>query len=82
MASMAEVDARRAELVVGKRVGVHYPPPATAGRGVIVELVDGCWADCAVLLDDWDQPLGFYWHEVFAERAVVFDAGLNAVRLR
>jgi hypothetical protein len=75
MASLAEWEASRAELVVGKRVGVWYPPPATSGRGVIVELVDDCWADCAVLLDDWDHPLGFYWHEVFAERSVVFDTG-------
>jgi len=73
---------RRAGLFVGKRVGVYVGSPAVAGQGVIVELLDGDKGDCAVLLDDWDRPLGFYWHELTAPRALVFDTGSQAVRLK
>jgi hypothetical protein len=67
---------------VGKRVGVWVGSPTVNVQGVIVELLAGVKSGCVVLLDDWDHPLEFYWHEVTAPRAVVFDTGSNSVRLR
>ena len=64
-------EARRAGLVVGKRVGVRVGSPVRDEQGSIVENLDGR-VGCMVLLDGWEMPLQFYWHEVYAARAMVF----------
>ena len=61
-------------LVVGKRIGAWYGSPRVWGEGVIVERLDGVLGDCAVLLDGWDRPLGFYRHELTVPKPPVFDA--------
>ena len=57
-----------AKLVPGKRVLVNRWSPTLGGqRGVIVTPRDGervGAGDCAVLLDEWDHPLAFYWDEI------------------
>lgn len=61
-------DAGRAKLIPGKRVRVNRWSPTLRGlHGVIItprddeRVGDG---DCAVLLDDWDHSLAFYWDEI------------------
>jgi len=60
--------AQRERLVAGRRIRVTHLSPALRGQhGVIVAPgeVDRIGSgDCAVLLDEWDHPLGFYWNEL------------------
>ena len=54
----------RETLVAGRRVRVKHLTPTLRGlQGVIVAGRIGDH-DCAVLLDEWDHPLGFYWQEI------------------
>jgi hypothetical protein len=64
----AAADAKREKLVAGRRIRVTHLSPALRGlHGVIVTPRDcervGA-GDCAVLLDEWDHPLAFYWNEI------------------
>jgi len=58
----------RKKLVAGIRVRVNRWSPTLQGRhGVVVPVAEGGRigaGDCAVLLDEWDHPLGFYWQEL------------------
>jgi len=64
----SQADAGRARLVAGRRVLVNWWSPGLHGRrGVIVAIGEHEQVgegDCAVLLDEWDYALGFYWHEL------------------
>lgn len=66
----ALADAVREKLVAGKRIRVNRWSPTLQGRhGVIVAVGEGERVgdgDCAVLLDEWDHPLAFYWQELEA----------------
>ncbi len=65
---MAERVATIAELAVGQLVSIKSDSPVTRGKvGVITQTGPENFfenGDCMVLLDDWDQPLSFYWHEI------------------
>lgn len=67
----ALADTRRTELVVGTRIRVNrWSPALRDSRGVIVVVGEGeriGEGDCAVLLDEWDHPLGFFWNELELE---------------
>jgi hypothetical protein len=64
-------DTQRAKLVPGRWVRVNHRSPSFRGwRGVIVTPREGQRigdGDCAVLLDHWDYPLGFFWCELEAD---------------
>ena len=64
----ALAETQRAGLAVGKRILVNRWSPALHGhRGVIVAVGESQRigeGDCAVLLDEWEHPLGFYWNEL------------------
>jgi len=61
---------QRARLIVGQRIRVNRWSPTLQGRrGVIVTPRDSEQVgegDCAVLLDEWEHPLGFFWFELEA----------------
>lgn len=57
--------AQRAKLVVGKRIQVTRASSTLSGRhGVIVTVGGSGQGDCAVLLDEWEHTLAFYWCEL------------------
>lgn len=60
--------AQRAKLVAGKRVLVTRASSTLGGRHGVIVTAGGAEqvgeGDCAVLLDEWDHPLAFFWSEL------------------
>jgi len=64
-----EDEARRSTLKVG--LGVRVQPGVTNVHGQEGVIVAGpCRdGDCLVLLDGWDHPIGFFWHELVISKS-------------
>ena len=66
---MSEGEAHRAMLEVGMHVQIQPGVPTVGGQSGLIVAVGQKAGDCTVLLDRWDHPLGFFWHEIVISKS-------------